>query len=165
MREKQITVVVNGERIQRTVPVHRTFLEFLRDDLYLTGTKEGCNEGECGACTILFDGKPLNSCMMLAVEADGHDVLTVEGLAQNGQLHPLQEAFIEVGAVQCGFCTPGMLLSAKACLDQFPHPTEAIIRKELEGNLCRCTGYNRIVEAVLLAVEKLSREESTYTIE
>lgn len=165
MREKTITVTVNGEKYTRSVKVHRTFLEFLRDELYLTGTKEGCNEGECGACTILFDGKPLNSCMMLAVEADGHDILTVEGLAKNGQLHPLQEAFIEVGAVQCGFCTPGMLLSAKACLDQFPDPTEEIIRKELEGNICRCTGYNRIVEAVLLAVEKLRKEDSGYTIE
>lgn len=155
MKEKQITFVINGETLTRTVNVRKTLLEFIRDDLYLTGTKDGCNEGECGACTILFDGQPLNSCLLLAVEADGHDILTVEGLARDGQLHPLQEAFMQVGAVQCGFCTPGLLLSAKSCLDQFPDATEAVIRKELEGNLCRCTGYNRIIQAVQLAAEKI----------
>jgi aerobic-type carbon monoxide dehydrogenase small subunit (CoxS/CutS family) len=158
MREKKITVTVNGEKYSRTVKVHRTLLEFIRDDLLLTGTKEGCNEGECGACTILFDGQPLNSCMMLALEADGHDILTVEGLEKDGKLHPLQEAFMEVGAVQCGFCTPGMLMSAKACLDQFPNPTEDQIRKEMEGNLCRCTGYNRIVQAIQLAAGRIQQE-------
>ena len=138
--------------------MYRTLLEFIRNDLCLTGTKEGCNEGECGACTILFDGQPMNSCMMLALEADGHEILTVEGLSRDGKLDPLQRAFIEVGAVQCGFCTPGMLMSAKAMLTEFPEATEEIIRKEMEGNLCRCTGYNRIVEAVL-AAEKMIREE------
>jgi aerobic carbon-monoxide dehydrogenase small subunit len=157
MIEKTITVTVNGEAHTKTVKVHRTLLEFIREDLYLTGTKEGCNEGECGACTILFDGKPLNSCMMLAMEADGHDILTVEGLEKDGKLHPLQEAFIEVGAVQCGFCTPGMLLSAKACLDEFPDASEDRIRKEIEGNICRCTGYNRIVQAIQVAAEKMRR--------
>ncbi len=155
MYEKRITVTVNGDLYTRTVKVNRTLLEFIREELFLTGTKEGCNGGECGACTILFDGQPLNSCMMLAVEADGHDVLTVEGLEKDGELHPLQEAFLEVGAIQCGFCTPGMLMSAKACLDEFPDATEEIIRKEMEGNLCRCTGYNRIIEAVRLAAEKI----------
>ena len=158
MIEKTITVTVNGEVHTKTVKVHRTLLEFIREDLYLTGTKEGCNEGECGACTILFDGKPLNSCMMLAMEADGHDILTVEGLEKDGKLHPLQEAFIEVGAVQCGFCTPGMLLSAKACLDEFPDASEDRIRKEIEGNICRCTGYNRIVQAIQVAAEKMRRD-------
>ncbi|HWQ80570.1 MAG TPA: (2Fe-2S)-binding protein [Anaerovoracaceae bacterium] len=155
MRNKTITVTVNSISYTKTVDVHRTLLEFIRDDLLLTGTKEGCNEGECGACTVLFDGRPLNSCMVLAVEADGHKILTVEGLAEKGKLHPLQEAFIEAGAVQCGFCTPGMLLSAKACLDEFPDATEEVIRKEMEGNLCRCTGYNRIIKAVQLAQEKM----------
>jgi len=160
MKEKQITFVINGETLTRTVNVRKTLLEFIRDDLYLTGTKDGCNEGECGACTILFDGQPLNSCLLLAVEADGHDLLTVEGLARDGKLHPLQEAFMQVGAVQCGFCTPGLLLSAKACLDQFPDATEAVIRKELEGNLCRCTGYNRIIQAVQLAAENMKNKST-----
>lgn len=157
MHEKQITVTINGELYTKTVRVNRTLLELIREELLLTGAKEGCNEGECGACTILFDGQPLNSCLMLAVEADGHDIVTVEGLAKDGELHPLQEAFLEVGAVQCGFCTPGMLMSAKACLDEFPDPDEEIIRKEMEGNLCRCTGYNRIIEAVRCAAEKMRR--------
>lgn len=155
MRNKTITVTVNSISYTKTVNVHRTLLEFIRDDLLLTGTKEGCNEGECGACTVLFDGRPLNSCMVLAIEADGHQIITVEGLASNGKLHPLQEAFVEAGAVQCGFCTPGMLLSAKACLDEFPDATEEVIRKEMEGNLCRCTGYNRIIKAVQLTQEKM----------
>lgn len=155
MREKQITVTVNGEKYTKTVKVQQTLLQFIREELYLTGTKEGCNEGECGACTVLFDGQPLNSCLVLALEADGHEILTVEGLAREGRLHPLQEAFIEVGAVQCGFCTPGMLISAKACLDEFPNPTAERIRKELEGNLCRCTGYNRIIQAIQAAALKM----------
>lgn len=159
MTEKQITVTVNGEKYIKTVKVHRTLLEFIREDLYLTGTKEGCNEGECGACTVLFDGKPFNSCLMLAIEADGHEIVTVEGLAKDGILHPVQQAFIEAGAIQCGFCTPGMLMSAIACLDTYPNPTEDQIRKEMEGNLCRCTGYNRIVEAVQIAAVKIASEK------
>jgi carbon-monoxide dehydrogenase small subunit len=155
MQSKAITVTVNSVSYTKTVEVHRTLLEFIREDLLLTGTKEGCNEGECGACTVLFDGQPLNSCMVLAIEADGHQITTVEGLSSNGKLHPLQEAFMEAGAVQCGFCAPGMLLSAKACLDTFPDATEEVIRKEMEGNLCRCTGYNRIIEAVQLAQKKI----------
>jgi carbon-monoxide dehydrogenase small subunit len=151
MRKKTITVTVNGRKHRRVVEVNRTLVEFIRGDLCLTGTKEGCDEGECGACTVLFDGEPVNSCLVLAVEADGHDILTVEGLAADGVLHPLQEAFISAGAIQCGYCTPGMLMTAKAVLDEFPHPTEAEIRKGIEGNLCRCTGYNRIIRAIKLA--------------
>ncbi|KUO68377.1 MAG: (2Fe-2S)-binding protein, partial [Clostridia bacterium BRH_c25] len=137
MKEKVITTTVNGEQYTKLVKSHTTLLQFIRDELYLTGTKEGCNEGECGACTVLFDGHPVNSCLVLAVEADGHNILTVEGLSVDGSLHPLQESFIEVGAVQCGYCTPGMLLSAKAILDENPDPTEDEIRKGIEGNLCR----------------------------
>lgn len=157
MKEKQISLTVNGEQYTKLVKSHKTLLQFIREDLYLTGTKEGCNEGECGACTILFDGRPLNSCLVLAVEADGHEILTVEGLAKEGILHPLQEAFIEVGAVQCGYCTPGMLLSAKAVLDANPNPTEEEIRTGIEGNLCRCAGYNRIIEAIQTAAEKMRK--------
>ncbi len=155
MRSKEIQVTVNGELYLRTVSVSTTLAEFLREDLGMTGTKIGCNEGECGACTVLFNGEPVNSCLVLAVEADGGTVLTVEGLAGD-ELHPLQQAFLDVGAVQCGFCTPGMLLSAKALLDRNPHPDEAFIRKNIEGNICRCTGYDRIVQAILLAAERMS---------
>ena len=153
MKTLTIQVTVNGEAFCKTVGVNMTLLEFLREELHLTGTKLGCNEGECGACTVLVDGKPVNSCLMLAVEADGAEIFTVEGLAKDGTLHPLQEAFIEAGAVQCGFCTPGMLMSAKALLDKYPKPTAQQIRKELEGNICRCTGYDRIVKAIILASE------------
>lgn len=138
-----------------------TLVEFLRDELHLTGTKEGCDEGECGACTILFDGRPLNSCLVLALEADGHAITTIEGLAQDGRLHPIQEAFVEAGAIQCGYCTPGMVLSAKAVLDEFPNPTEEQIRTGIEGNICRCTGYNRIVKAIMLAAEKINAPKSS----
>jgi carbon-monoxide dehydrogenase small subunit len=119
------------------------------------GTKKGCNEGECGACTVLIDGKPVASCMVLAVEAKGKKIETVEGLARNGKLHPLQQAFMEHGAFQCGFCTPGMLMSAKGLLNENPKPSEEEIRRAIAGNLCRCTGYNMIVEAVLDAAERL----------
>lgn len=160
MREKPIRTRVNGEAWEGSLPTHTTLLEFLRDELELTGTKEGCDEGECGACTVLLDGSPVNSCLVLAIEADGREILTVEGLAKDGRIHPLQEAFMEEGAVQCGFCTPGMLLSALACLDRYPDPTEEQIRKELEGNLCRCTGYTRIVRAVQAAAAKLREARS-----
>ncbi len=155
MTEKKIHVRINGQLYTRQVGVNVTLVEFLRYDLGLTGTKMGCNEGECGACTVLFNGEPVNSCLVLAVETDGGEVLTVEGLAQE-QLHPLQQAFLDVGAVQCGFCTPGMLLTAKSILDRNPHPTAEQIRKDMEGNICRCTGYNRIIDAVLLAAERMS---------
>ena len=154
MKTKTINLTVNGEKYLKDVPVNRTLLEFLREDLGLTGAKEGCNEGECGACTIIMDRKPVNSCLVLAVEADGSELMTVEGLAGNGELHPLQQAFLDDGAVQCGFCTPGMLMTAKAILDEYDDPSENDIRKLMEGNLCRCTGYNRIIKAVKKVAEQ-----------
>lgn len=157
MRSAMITTIVNGRQISKTIDVSMTLLHFLRNELFLTGTKEGCSEGECGSCTVLLNGRPVNSCIVLAYEIDGKEILTVEGLADSaGNLHPLQEAFLEAGAVQCGFCTPGMLMSAKALLDIYPQPTRTLIRKEMEGNLCRCTGYERIVDAILLAAKNLS---------
>jgi len=144
---------VNGETELVDVESHRTLLRVLREDLDLTGTKDGCNGGECGACTVLFDGEPVNACLVLAVEADGHEVVTIEGLAQDGALGPLQRAFINRNAVQCGFCTPGMIISASALLDRNPRPSEMEIRQAIAGNLCRCTGYARIVEAVQEAAE------------
>jgi carbon-monoxide dehydrogenase small subunit len=144
----EITLTVNGETERLEVESHRTLLQVLREDLDLTGTKDGCNRGECGACTVLFDGEPVNACLVLAVEADGHAVVTIEGLAQDGALDSLQRAFINRNAVQCGFCTPGMIISARALLDRNPQPGETEIRQAIAGNLCRCTGYTRIVEAV-----------------
>ena len=150
-----ITVTVNGKAEYLTVPSHMTLLEMLREQLALTGAKNGCSAGECGACTVLIDGEPVNSCMMLAVEADGREITTVEGLAaEDGQLTCLQEAFVDLNAVQCGFCTSGMLLSAHALLQRRPHPTEEEIREAIVGNLCRCTGYVRIVKAVQAAAAK-----------
>ena len=156
MKKISVTANVNGRIYEREVPVNMTLVEFIRDELHLNGTKEGCDEGECGACTILYDGRPVNSCLMLACEAEGHEILTIEGMASDGRLHPIQEAFLEAGAVQCGYCTPGMVLSAKAVLDEFPHPTEEQIRTGIEGNICRCTGYNRIISAIILASEKIA---------
>jgi carbon-monoxide dehydrogenase small subunit len=144
----QIILTVNGEVEFLEVESYRTLLQVLREDLDLTGTKNGCNSGECGACTVFFDGEPVNACLVLAVEADGHEVATIEGLAQDGALDPLQQAFINCNAVQCGFCTPGMIISARALLDRNPQPSEMEIRQAIAGNLCRCTGYTRIVEAV-----------------
>jgi carbon-monoxide dehydrogenase small subunit len=143
-----ITLTVNGAEERLDVPSSMTLLQMLRERLALTGTKNGCEAGECGACTVLVDGESVNSCMMLAVEADGREVLTVEGLAPEGRLSPLQEAFVEHNAVQCGFCTPGMLMSAHALLQRNPRPAEAEIKEALVGNLCRCTGYVRIVDAI-----------------
>jgi len=146
-----ITMKVNGEAYELLVEPKRTLLDALRDDLGLTGTKKGCDQGDCGACTVLLDGKAVNSCLVLAVEAVGHDIMTIEGLAQHGVLHPLQEAFIKLGAMQCGYCTPGMLLSAKALLDRNPHPAREDIKIAIAGNLCRCTGYVKIIDAILEA--------------
>jgi len=143
-----IVVTVNGECEALTVPSHMTLLQMLRESLALTGTKNGCAAGECGACTVLVNGEPVNSCMMLAVEADGCEITTVEGLAGDGRLTRLQEAFVEQNAVQCGFCTPGVLMSAYALLQRSPHPSENQVREALLGNLCRCTGYLRIHDAV-----------------
>ena len=162
MKNVDIRITVNGQLFEKTVPVNKTLLRFLREDLFLNSVKEGCNEGECGACTVLVDGCPVNSCLVLAAEMDGKTVLTTEGLADDARLHPLQEAFLEAGAVQCGYCTPGMLMSGIALLNLYSHPTREQIRKEMEGNLCRCTGYDRIADAVLLAVQKMdtAREEA-----
>ena len=145
--KKTITLEVNGVRETQDVEVGTTLLRFLRDGLDLTGTKEGCNEGECGSCMVLLDGRPVNSCLVLAVEADGAKVTTVEGLSA-GSLHPLQKAFLTHAAVQCGFCTPGMIVSAAALLRENPDPGEDDVKRALAGNLCRCTGYRQIVDAV-----------------
>ncbi|MGE5594290.1 MAG: (2Fe-2S)-binding protein [Betaproteobacteria bacterium] len=150
-----MNVRVNGRLVTADIPATRTLLEFLRDDLGLTGTKEGCGKGECGACTVLVDGRPVNSCLMLAYQADGKDVVTVEGLERDGKLHPIQEAFVAEGAVQCGFCIPGMIMSAKALLDAEPSPTKDEIRRAISGNLCRCTGYAKIVKAIERAAAAL----------
>jgi aerobic carbon-monoxide dehydrogenase small subunit len=157
-RECHLTLNVNGETYEvEHVPVSRSLLQVLRDDLGLTGTKEGCGEGDCGACTVIMDGMAVNSCLVLAAEAEGKAVVTVEGLVKAGKLSPLQQAFVDEGAVQCGFCTPGMLMSAKALLDTNPSPTEAEIRTTLSGNLCRCTGYVRIVSAVQKAAVEMAK--------
>jgi len=145
---------VNGQIYDLLAEPHWTLLEALREQLNLTGSKEGCSLGDCGSCTVLLDGMPFLSCLVLAVEARGRDILTIGGLAQNGRLHPLQEAFVKHGAVQCGFCTPGMILSAKALLDRNPRPAEAEVREVIAGNLCRCTGYVKIVEAILAVVKE-----------
>jgi len=149
----RITLTVNGSAEVVDVPGQMTLLLMLRDKLALTGTKNGCASGECGACTVLLNGNAVNSCMVLAAECDGADVVTVEGLAKNGEMDALQKKIIDLGGVQCGFCTPGILMSAKALLMRNPNPTEFEIRDALTGNLCRCTGYNRIVEAIKAAAE------------
>lgn len=152
--KKTIQLTINGEPVEAAVSTNQTLVQFLRDDMGLTGTKHGCGLGDCGACTVLMDGKAVNSCLVLAIQADGTDILTIEGLAENGKLHPLQQAFVDKGAIQCGFCTPGMILSAKALLDEKPNPSELEIRTAISGNLCRCTGYQKIVEAVQSAAQK-----------
>ena len=146
--KRTVWVTVNGATYEATTDVRRSLLSFLRDDLGLTGTKEACAEGECGACSIILAGRLVASCLIFAVEAHGKTITTVEGLAGNGQPHPLQQAFVEHGAVQCGFCIPGMIVAAKVLLDQNPRPTEAEIRHAISGNLCRCTGYQKIVQAI-----------------
>jgi carbon-monoxide dehydrogenase small subunit len=147
----QLGLSVNGERHEVLVSVHKTLLEVLREDLGLTGTKHGCELGECGTCTVLVDGVPVLSCLALPVELEGREITTVEGMARGGVLHPLQEAFAELGAAQCGYCTPGILLTAQKLLEDVPAPTRRQIREALAGNLCRCTGYTKILEAVELA--------------
>jgi carbon-monoxide dehydrogenase small subunit len=154
VQREVISLRVNGEDRQLLVPVHRTLLEVLREDLGLTGTKHGCELGECGTCTVLVDGQPQLSCLLLPVQLQDREVTTVEGLATTADLHPLQRAFADLGAAQCGYCTPGMLLAASALLAGSPRPSREEIREALAGNLCRCTGYAKIVEAVELAAER-----------
>jgi carbon-monoxide dehydrogenase small subunit len=150
---KEIKLTVNKQPYRLSVLPWRTLLEVIREDLGLTGTKEGCGLGECGACTVLMDGQAVNSCLVLATEADGREITTIEGLAQGDKLHPIQQAFVEHGGLQCGFCTPGMILSAKALLDQNPTPSEEEIKQGISGNLCRCTGYTKIIESIRAAAE------------
>jgi len=159
MREHEVTLHVNGVEHRLWVPANRTLIQVLREDLALTGAKHGCGVGDCGACTVLMDGRPVNSCLVLAVQANGREILTIEGLARGSRLTPLQDSFVEKGAIQCGFCTPGMILSAKALLDRVPNPAEPEVRNALAGNLCRCTGYQKIVEAVLDAAERTREED------
>ena len=154
----EITLTVNGQRERAKVPASMTLLELLREPLHLTGTKEGCGIGECGACTVLLDGVAVTACLVLAVEADGCEVRTIEGEAHDGELSALQKAFIDAGAVQCGFCTPGMIMSACALLERNPNPSDDEIVEAIAGNLCRCTGYEAIVSAIRLAAEQQRRE-------
>ena len=153
MPKLRLNLTVNGESYQLEVEPHRTLLEVVRDDLRLTGAKEGCGTGDCGACSMIVNGRLVTSCLLLAVEADGADILTSEGMARDGKLHPVQRAFIDHGAVQCGFCTPGVILAAKCLLDANPDPSEEEIRRAIAGNLCRCTGYTKIVRAIAAAAE------------
>ncbi len=147
--KRLIELKVNGESYDVAVEPRRTLLEVLREQLGLTGTKEGCDAGDCGTCTVLLDGKPVPSCLVLAVDAQGKDILTIEGVADGPKLHPIQKAFVDYGAIQCGFCSPGMILTAKALLERNPNPSEAEVRNAISGNLCRCTGYVKIIEAIM----------------
>ena len=150
-----LTLDVNGEARQLLVPSHKTLLEVLREDMQLTGTKHGCELGECGTCTVLIDGKPQLSCLLLPIQLEGRAITTVEGMANGSDLHPLQVAFAELGAAQCGYCTPGILLAARSLLEENPRPARDEIREALAGNLCRCTGYTKILQAVELAADRL----------
>ena len=155
IEKSRVDFFVNGEKQQIEVDPWVTLVEVLRDRLHLTGTKEACGEGDCGSCIVLVDGKPMNSCLMLAVDAQGRKITTIEGLAKDGKLHPLQESFLEHGAVQCGFCTPGMILSAKSLLDEKPGANEEEVKRALSGVLCRCGSYKKIIEATLSAEKKM----------
>jgi len=155
-----VKLKVNGDEFELYVEPQRTLLEVLREDLGLTGTKYSCGAGECGACTVLLDGESVVSCMTLAVEADGKSVETIEGMAKGGELHPIQEAFLEHGAIQCGFCTPGMVMQAKALLDENLNPTEEEIKQYMRGNLCRCGTYPRMVKAIIAAAEKMKKSRA-----
>jgi len=154
---KQIKLTVNGRSYELSVPPWETLLKVIREDLGLTGTKEGCGLGECGACTVIMDGKVVNSCLVLAVEADGKKLTTIEGLADRDKLHPVQQAFVDQGGLQCGFCTPGMIMSAKALLDEKSAPTEEEIRRGIAGNMCRCTGYTKIIESITAAAKNMGK--------
>jgi carbon-monoxide dehydrogenase small subunit len=154
MEKRLIRLTVNGEEHDVVVTPNATLVEVLREELELTGAKVGCGEGACGMCTVLMDGRPVRSCLTLAVEAQGKDIVTIEGLGEDGELHPVQKAFVEHGAIQCGFCSPAMILTSKALLEENPHPTEEEVRRAISGVVCRCTGYAKIVEAVLAAAEE-----------
>ena len=158
--KKTIHVTLNGKKTDLEVPAHRLLLDLLRDEVGLTGTKEGCGTGDCGACTVLLNGKPVNSCLIFSGELDGADIVTIEGLKIGPELHPVQKAFIQDGGAQCGYCTPGMLMMAKSLLDENPDPSDEEIRFALSGNLCRCTGYAKIVEAVQDAARELRAKHS-----
>lgn len=160
MGKRVVALSVNGMLHEIAVAPNRTLLDALREDLRLTGTKQGCGAGDCGSCTVLMDGRPVNACLILAVQAVGHEILTIEGVAPDGELHPLQQAFIDGGAVQCGFCTPGMILSGLALLEATADPSEDEVRVAISGNLCRCTGYQKIVEAVMSAADVLGRDRT-----
>jgi len=158
MKHVEITLKVNGIKYAVDVKPQRTLVEVLRETLGLTGTKKSCNEGECGACTVLMDGKPVASCLALAIDAQGKEILTIEGLSEGENLHPIQEAFLKHGGIQCGFCTPGMVMSAKAFLDEHPKPTQTEVRQAISGNLCRCTGYQQIVDSIMAGSKMMKRE-------
>lgn len=155
--KKLITLTVNDREYEMAVGPNRTLTQFLREDLGFLGTKEGCGVGDCGACTVIMDGRPVNSCLVLAVQADGCDITTIEGVAHGDSLNTVQQTFVELGAIQCGFCTPGMVLCATSLLDKNPEPTEQEVREALSGNLCRCTGYQKIVEAVQEASRRMKK--------
>jgi carbon-monoxide dehydrogenase small subunit len=150
----RIELRVNGEPIEAEIPPHRGLLEFLRGDLHLTGTKEGCDTGVCGICTILMDREPVKACLMLAVQAQGHELCTIEGIGSNGALSPIQDAFVRYGGIQCGICTPAMVVTATALVEQVPSPSEEAVREFMAGTLCRCTGYQKIVDAILAATQQ-----------
>lgn len=158
MNQEEIVLRVNGTNYRVRIEPWRTLVEVLRETLGLTGTKKSCNEGECGACTVIVDGKPVASCLVLAMDAQGKDILTIEGISEGEKLHPIQEAFLKHGAIQCGFCTPGMVMSAKALLDENPKPTVTEIRKAISGNLCRCTGYQHIIDSIMAASRMMDRK-------
>ena len=155
----RMSLVVNGKKVEAEVAPGKTLLEFLREDLRLTGAKHGCGKGECGACTVLLDDEPVNACLILAVQAEGCSIRTIEGLEEKGNLHPVQQGFLEEGGVQCGFCTPGLILSGVALLEKNAHPSAGDIRHALEGNICRCTGYRKIVRSLERAAERMAEAE------
>ena len=158
MKQEEIILKVNGTKYHVSIEPRRTLVEVLRENLGFTGTKKSCNEGNCGACTILMDGRPVASCLVLAIDAQGKEIVTIEGLSEGQKLHPIQEAFLKHGAIQCGFCTPGMVMSAKALLDENSEPTRTEIRKAISGNLCRCTGYQHIVDSIMAASKTIQKK-------
>ncbi len=159
MKMKEIEFVINGKPYKLSIPPWKTLLEMIREDLILTGTKEGCGQGECGSCTVIMGGKTVNSCLVPAVEADNQEIITIEGLADGENLHPIQDAFVEQAGMQCGFCTPGMIISAKSLLDRNPNPSLEEIKEGIAGNFCRCTGYTKIVEAISAVAEAMKGGE------